>query len=49
MPHRGERCEPAFVVETLRCLASVQQLDPKELAEQLTTNTTRLFGIEGLS
>lgn len=46
-PHRGKRCEPAFVVETLKALASVKGISIEEAAHATTENAKRLFkGLE---
>lgn len=42
-PNRGKRCEPAFVLETARCLAQVKGLPLKEVAAITTSNALRLF------
>ena len=42
-PHRGKRCEPSFVVETARCLATLKGLSLEEVAKQTTTNALKLF------
>ena len=42
-PHRGQRNEPAMVVETARLLASLLGRHPDEIALATTTNFCRLF------
>jgi len=42
-PHRGKRCEPAFVVETARRLATLKEKSLEEIAEVTTANALRLF------
>ena len=42
-PHRGERCEPAFVALTLRCRAGVRGVPPAELAALTSQNAARVF------
>ena len=42
-PHRGKRCESAFVVETARCLATLKGLSLEEVAAITTENALRLF------
>jgi TatD DNase family protein len=44
VPHRGHRNEPAWVVETLRCLASLRGLSTDALGAQVTTNFATLIG-----
>ena len=44
VPHRGKRCEPAFVVETARRLAEVKETALEEIAVATTANFERLFG-----
>ncbi len=42
-PHRGKRCEPAFVAETAKRLATVKGLSVEEVAEITTNNALKLF------
>jgi TatD DNase family protein len=42
-PHRGKRCEPAFVVETARRVAQVKGLSLEEVAAITTENALKLF------
>lgn len=42
VPHRGKRNEPAFMVETVRKLAELRQMDADELAAATTANFERL-------
>jgi TatD DNase family protein len=42
-PHRGKRCEPAFVVETARRLADVHGVSPERVAEATTAGFENLF------
>jgi TatD DNase family protein len=44
-PHRGQRNEPAFVVETARYLAELRGLSVEELGAATTANFRRLFKI----
>ena len=43
VPHRGRTCEPAFVADTLRYVASLRGEDPKALAATTSANFFRLF------
>jgi TatD DNase family protein len=47
VPVRGRRNEPAFVVHTAACLASLKGLSPEELAARTTKNARALFGLPG--
>jgi len=42
-PHRGKRCEPAFVVETARRIATVKGITLAALAQATNENALRLF------
>jgi TatD DNase family protein len=42
-PHRGRRCEPAFVVDTARKLADVKGVMLEQVAQATTANYERLF------
>ncbi len=43
VPHRGRKCEPAFVADTARFVSELRQVEPALLAEQTTANFTSLF------
>lgn len=45
VPHRGKRCESAYVVETAKCLSQIKGVPLEYIAELTTTNAIRLFGI----
>ena len=44
VPHRGQKCEPAFVADTARFVAGLRHEDPEKFAETTTANFFRLFG-----
>lgn len=44
-PWRGKRNEPAYVVETARCLAAIRGVAFEELASQTEENACQLFGL----
>jgi len=44
-PHRGKRCEPAFVAATARRLAEIKGLSVEEVAAITTANTLKLFSL----
>ena len=43
VPHRGKRCEPAYVVHTAKALAAVRGVGLAELETSTTANFHRLF------
>ena len=43
VPHRGRTCEPAFVADTLRHVASLRGVEPQSLAATTSANFFRLF------
>ncbi|MGN6849668.1 MAG: TatD family hydrolase [Sphingomicrobium sp.] len=43
VPHRGQKCEPAFVADTASFVAQLRGEDPEQLAEATTANFFRLF------
>ena len=43
VPHRGQKCEPAFVADTAAFVAELRGEAPEELAEATTENFFRLF------
>src|SRR5690606_21756777 len=45
VPHRGERNEPAYVVDTAAFHAELRGVTPDALAETTTANFRRLFGV----
>ncbi len=47
VPHRGTPNEPAYVMDTLRAVASVRGVGPAELAAQVLENATRAYALHG--
>lgn len=45
VPHRGKRCESAFVKDTASVIASVKDLSLEELARATSENAQKLFGL----
>jgi TatD DNase family protein len=43
VPHRGQKCEPAFVADTTRFVADLRGEDVEQLADATTANFFRLF------
>ena len=44
VPHRGERNEPAFVLEVLRKMAEVYGVSEEKVCQQTNANVARVFG-----
>ena len=44
VPHRGQKCEPAFVADTARFVADLRADDLEQLAQATTDNFFKLFG-----
>jgi TatD DNase family protein len=47
IPHRGQRNEPAFVIETARQIAALQGMPPEAIGEQTSENFRRIFKLIG--
>ncbi len=45
LPHRGKPNRPAYVLETLRAVAALREVDPGQLAEQVEANAARVFAL----
>ena len=43
VPHRGQKCEPAFVADTAAFVAALRGEEPEQLAETTTANFFKLF------
>jgi TatD DNase family protein len=43
VPHRGQKCEPAFVADTASFVADLRGEDPEQLADATTANFFKLF------
>jgi len=43
VPHRGQKCEPAFVADTARFVADLRGEEPEQLAGATTANFFKLF------
>jgi len=43
VPHRGQKCEPAFVADTASFIAELRGEEPEQLGEATTENFFRLF------
>ena len=46
VPHRGQRNEPAFVLEVLRKLAEVYGVSEEQVSQQTNANVARVFGFK---
>jgi TatD DNase family protein len=46
-PHRGQRCEPAFVTHVVDALAAARQIGADALAAETAANARRLFRLPG--
>ena len=46
VPHRGQRNEPAFVLEVLRKLAAVYGVSEEQVCQQTNANVARVFGLK---
>jgi TatD DNase family protein len=44
VPHRGKRCEPAYVVEVVKIIAGIRNIPYNTLANATTLNAVRRFG-----
>ena len=44
VPHRGQRNEPAFLVDTAKKIAEIYQITLEEIVEITTSNARKLFG-----
>ena len=49
VPHRGKRCEPAFVADTAKRLAELRGVAVESLAQTTAENAVQLFGLEEMS
>lgn len=45
VPHRGKRCEPAFVADTAALLAELRGVPVEDIASQTLCNAETLFGL----
>lgn len=45
VPHRGSRCEPVYVLDTVRAMARIRGEDEEEFKKRLVSNAFRVFGI----
>jgi TatD DNase family protein len=46
MPHRGRRNEPAYVVETARCIAGLRNVTTEEIGRITSDNFKRIFRLD---
>jgi TatD DNase family protein len=45
-PYRGQRNEPAYVVEIARRIAEIKDIPLYKVAQETTANAIKLFGLE---
>ncbi|MBY0309784.1 TatD family hydrolase [Patescibacteria group bacterium] len=45
VPYRGQRCEPAHVIEVVKKIADLKNLDIRVVSEQLAENARSLYGL----
>ena len=45
VPHRGKRCEPAYVRFTAESIARERGVSPDDFAKTTTDNAERFFGL----
>jgi len=45
IPYRGQRNEPAHVIEVARCLAEIHELDMEVIGDLTSDNFRRLIGL----
>ncbi|MEL7518815.1 MAG: TatD family hydrolase, partial [Pseudomonadota bacterium] len=43
VPHRGKKCEPAYVADTARFVADLRGVESERLAEHTSANFIKLF------
>ena len=48
IPHRGERCEPSYVIEVVKKIAEIKGETVEKTAKHLIDNAEKLFGIANL-
>ena len=48
IPYRGQRNEPAYLVQTLEALARIRGISPSRAAEATTANAFRLFNLNSV-
>jgi TatD DNase family protein len=44
VPHRGERNEPAHVIQVVRRMAEIRGVDLDVMKDQIYSNATKLYG-----
>jgi len=44
-PYRGKPCEPAYLIETLKHIASLKEIDVQQLTKNTTQNTLDFFSL----